>query len=222
MPMIALTLLVALIIEPQRAPEFPVNLVGVPPPPERPLTKPTEGCVNVTGHSPHATGIKPLKATLAATDRLAYTVGDEMSFNVVLENTGTAPLVLGLSRDPEVAPKTIRPCRIEPPGVHFAVALVLWTKNRAGAIITQGGMFFGSLDAAGTTVVLQPGDRARVQLPARVVTGPGMDPVLTADWQSVSVKAFVTIERDGLYVSEYSDNALQIELKAPPIRRASW
>src|SRR4051812_48233848 len=116
-------LMLALGMPPQRASELQVNLVATPPPPERPadIAPVREGCGSATGDSAHAP--KPLKVTLADTDRLAYTVGDTMSFNVIIENTGVVPIVLGISRDPEVAPKTIRPCRVVPPGVHFRVAL---------------------------------------------------------------------------------------------------
>jgi len=36
--------------------------------------------------------------TLADTDRLAYEVGDAMSFNVIIENTSAAPLATGHQR----------------------------------------------------------------------------------------------------------------------------
>lgn len=215
MPTTVLTLLLALVAPPsQRAPELQLNLVATPPPPERPADTASagEGCGSAAGSSAHAP--RPLKVTLADTDRLAYMVRDTMSFNVVLENTGAAPIVLGISRDPAVAPKTMRPCRVVPPGVHFGVALVAMTRKGPGAIIASGYRFHGSLDVPGTTVVLEPGERVRVQLPAQVLPGPGMDPVLTADPQPVRIKAFVMIEREGL-LAEYSENTLQIELKLP-------
>ena len=81
--------------------------------------------------------------------------------------------VLGISRDLEVAPR--RQCRVVTPGVTFNVALFAMTGNRPGAILTRGFGFYGSLDAPGATAVLQPGERARVQLPAQIIPGVGMD-----------------------------------------------
>jgi hypothetical protein len=159
MQLILLTLVVALIAPPsQRGAEIQLNLAAVAPPPERPSDRRVgEGCGSASGSSSHAPPTKPLKVTLADTDRLAYTVGESMFFNVVLENTGAAPIVLGMSRDPEVAPKTMRPCQIVPPGVHFRVALVAMSKKGPGMIITNGVGFYGSFDVPGTTVVLEPG-----------------------------------------------------------------
>jgi hypothetical protein len=215
-------LLLALVAPPsQRAPELQLNLVATPPPPERPGDRAGvgEGCGSATGSSSHAPNPpKPLKVTLADTDRLAYMVGDSIIFNVVLENTGAVPIVLGISRDPEVAPKTMRPCRFVPPGVYFHVALFAMTRKGPGALIASGYGFYGSLDVPGTTVVLQPGERARVQLPAEVRPGLGMDPVLTADPQPVQIKAFVMIDREAM-LAQYSENTLQIEVKQPFERR---
>lgn len=89
--------------------------------------------------------------------------------------------------------------------------------NRQGAFITEGFGYYGSLDAPGTTAVLQPGERARVQLPAEIRPGPGMDPVLTADPRLVRIKAFVGIERRGLS-GAFSDNTLEVELRGPVVR----
>ena len=216
MPMTAFILLLALTAAPsQQAPELQLNLVAAPPPPERPNENDrgvVEGCVSAFGDSPHGANLpKPLKVTLADTDRLVYSLGDAMSFTIVLENTGRAPIVLGISRDPEIAPKTIRPCRVVPPGVHFAVALVIMTKKGPGAIIASGSFFYGSLDVPATTVVLQPGERARLQLPAVVSPLTGMNPVLTQDPQQVQVRAFVMIERE-VMLSVYSENTLPLQL----------
>ena len=66
-------------------------------------------------------------------------------------------------------------------------------------------------DVPGTTVVLQPGERARLQLPASVSPLAGMDPVLTQVPQQVLIRAFVMIELDG-WLSVYSENTLPLEL----------
>ena len=102
---------------PQRPPELQLNLVAAPPASERQeeAGRVHEGCGNGTEGGPPT----PFRVTLADTDRLADHVGDAMSFNVIVENISTAPLVLGISRNPNVAPKTMRPCRVVPPGVHF-------------------------------------------------------------------------------------------------------
>jgi len=162
--------------------------------------------------SPHSPAPKTVKVTLADTDRLSYTVGDAILFNVVLENIGEEPIVLGISRDPEVAPKTVRPCRVVPPGVHFSVALIAMTAKGRGTLIASGHEFYGSLDAPGTTVTLQPAERARVQLTATIVPGPRMDPPLTVDLREVQMKAFVMIEREKT-LFEYSENMLQVQLR---------
>jgi hypothetical protein len=215
MPMTAFMLLLALIAAPpQHAPELQLNLVAAPPPPERPNVNDRgvgEGCGTALGDSAHGANLpRPLKVTLADTDRLAYSVGETMSFSVVLENTGTAPIVLGISRDPEVAPKTMQPCRVVPPGVRFGVALLMMTKKGPGGIIASGPFFYGSPNVPATSVVLQPGERARVQLPAMLLPAV-MDPVLSHDPQQLLVRAFVMIERE-VMLSVYSENTLPLEL----------
>jgi hypothetical protein len=200
----------------QRAPELELNLVAAPPPPERldEAGRVGEGCGGGTTDGPPT----PFRVTLADTDRLAYEVGDEMSFNVIIENISTAPLVLGISRDPDVAPKTMRPCRVVPPGVHFNVALVAVRKTgRTGAFIASGSGYYGSPNVAGTSMVLQPRERVRVQLPAQIRPGPGMEPLLTSDRQSVHIKAFVMMDGESMRAA-YSDNELVIEL-SEPVRR---
>lgn len=215
MKLILLTLLLALIAPPsQRGAEIQLNLAAVAPPPERPSDRRVgEGCGSASGSSSHAPLTKSLKVTLADTDRLAYTVGESMFFNVVLENTGAAPIVLGISRDPQVAPKTMRPCQVVHPGVHFQVALVAMSKKGPGMIITNGVGFYGSLNVPGTTVVLEPGERVRVQLAAEIRQGLDMDPALILNRQPVRIKAFVMIERESM-MAEHSENALEIELSA--------
>ena len=195
---------------PQRAPELQLNLVAAPTPPERPFDPATtipEGCMAGTSGDPPT-----LRVTLLDTDRLSYTVGDRMSFNIVLENIGNVPLALGISRDREIAPRG--KCGVVPPGVWFHVSLVAMNGNRQGAFITQAFGYYGSLDRPGTTAVLQPGERARVQLPAEIRPGPAMDPALTADPQPVRIKALVGIERRSLS-GVFSENTLEIELRAP-------
>src|SRR4051794_23670298 len=194
----------------QRVPDLQLNLVAAPPPPERPndVGRVHEGCVSGTSHDPPT----PFRVTLADTDRLAYERGDAMSFNVIVENISTTPLVLGISRDPNVAPKTMHPCRVVPPGVRFNVALVAMRKSGPGPPVAIASGYYGSPDEPGTTLVLLPGERVRVQLPAEIRPGPGMEPELTSDPQPVRIKAFVTIEGEWMQ-STYSDNALTIELR---------
>jgi len=201
----------------QRGSELQLNLVAAPPPPpERPdeIRRLQAGCGTVTSNQPPT----PFKVTLADTDRLAYEVGDAMSFNVIVENISTAPLVLGISRDPHVAPKTMRPCRVVPPGVQFSVALVAVRKTGdTGAMIAFGSGYYGSPDVPGTTLVLQPGDRVRVQLPADIRPGPGLESALTPDPQPVRLKASVIIDAAWTQ-SAYSDNVLTIELSQRRVR----
>jgi hypothetical protein len=197
----------------QRGPELQLNLVAAPPPPPERAEdehRVHEGCGRGTSDGP----LTPFKVTLADTDRLAYNVGDTMTFNVIIENISTAPLVLGISRNPHVAPKTMRPCRVVPPRVHFNVALYAMGKTRPGAPIAITSGYYGSTDVGGTTLVLKPGERVRVQLPAEVRPGPGMEPTLTTDPQSVRIKAFVMIEGESLQAA-YSDNVSTIELSHP-------
>ena len=63
--------------------------------------------------------------------------------------------------------------------------------------------------------MVQPGERVRVQLPADVRPGPGMEPAQTTDPQPVRIKAFVTIDAAWTQ-SAYSDNAVTIELSQRP------
>jgi hypothetical protein len=193
----------------QRVPELQLNLVAAPPPPERleESGRVHEGCgVGTSGGPP-----TPFRVMLADTDRLAYEVGDAMSFNIIVENISTAPLVLGISRDPDVAPKTMRPCRVVPPGVHFNVALVAVQKTGAtGGLIATASGYYGSPNVPGTSMELQPGERVRVQLPAEI-RPVGMEPILTTDPQPVRIKAFVMI-KGKLMQGAYSDTTVEIEL----------
>jgi hypothetical protein len=198
----------------QHAPELQLNLVAAPPPPpERPedVRRIQAGCGSVTAASDQPPKATPFTVTLADTDRLAYELGDTMSFTVIIENTSAAPLVLGISRDPHVAPKTMRPCRVVPPGVHLSVALVAVSKTGARTLIAFGYGYYGSPDVPGTTLVLEPGERVRVQLPADIRPGRGWNRSLTTDPQSVRIKASVMIEGEVMRAVD-SDNALTIEL----------
>jgi hypothetical protein len=198
---------------PQHAPELQLNLVAAPaPPPPRPEEMGRgEGCGSAEGMSNRAAKTTPFTVTLADTDRLAYELGDTMSFTVIIENTSAAPLVLGISRDPHVAPKTMRPCRVVPPGVHFSVALVAVSKTGARTLIAFGYGYYGSPDVPGTTLVLEPGERVRVQLPADIRPGRGWNRSLTTDSQSVHIKASVMIEAEVMRAVD-SNNTLAIEL----------
>ena len=98
------------------------------------------------------------------------------------------------------------------PAAHFNVVLVAMRKTGPGAIVAIASGYYGSPDVPGTTLVLQPGERVRVQLPAEIRPGVGMEPILTTDPQPVRIKAFVMIEGDSMRAA-YSDNALAIELR---------
>jgi hypothetical protein len=213
MPTFVLTLLVAFLAAgPQRPPDVQLNLVAAPPPPERPSDpagRVLEGCIQATTEAPPT-----LRVTLLDTDRLSYTVGDSMSFNVLLENIGNGPLALGISRDPEIAPRG--KCGVVPPASSFEVYLVAMRGHTQGAIIAQTDRFYGSLNAPGTTAVLQPGERARVQLPAWIRWGM-MEPALSAERQPMRIKALAAIEREELSTA-VSENTLQIELRDPVTR----
>jgi hypothetical protein len=71
----------------QRVPDLQLNLVAAPPPPERldEVGRVHEGCAIGTSDAPPT----PFRVTLADTDRLAYELGDAMSFNVIVENIST-------------------------------------------------------------------------------------------------------------------------------------
>src|SRR5262249_2114842 len=94
-------------------------------------------------------------------------------------------------------------------------------KTRLGAPVAIASGFYGSPDVGGTTLVVQPGERVRVQLPAEVRPGPFMEPTLTTDPQSVRIKAFVMIESESLQAA-YSDNVLTIELSHPLDASLVW
>jgi hypothetical protein len=222
-PTLVVTVLLALVaVALQRAPELQLKLGAGHPLPERPfgvaIDSGAEDCINVTGLSDP--GPRPLKVTLADTDRLSYTVGDAMSFSVVLENVGGVPMVLGISPDPDVAPR--RECRVVAPGARLRIALYAMNRrNQPDPRLTATLEFYGSPGAPATTAVLQPGERARVKLPALITRSAGMDPALTADPQPVRIKAFVSVERESGTTVALSENTLQIELRASVARLPS-
>jgi hypothetical protein len=78
-------------------------------------------------------------------------------------------------------------------------------------LIAFGYGYYGSPDVPGTTLVLEPGERVRVQLPADIRPGPGWNRSLTTDPQSVRIKASVMIEGEVMRAVD-SDNTLAIEL----------
>ncbi len=164
---IVLALLLQAGATPQRPVEQTLDVLGIPPP-----TKEMEevylkqgafcGCA---GGGPHEPAPVSLKVTLVYVTPEAFTVGDKVVFELLIDHVGTAPLPLAISRDVTLAPS----CRSAEGDVRTNFSLFAKGSHE---VIAIGPGLFGERGAAATTMMLNPGERLRVRVPATIA---GMD-----------------------------------------------
>ena len=104
--------------------------------------------------------IGALRTTLVSLDRAEYKVGDEVAFEVTIENIGSTKVQIPFS--PHLA--DLQP---EDPGQKFAyldLSVVLWLGGRQWKTTAAGvgAMLYGDDGHPGTILTLQPGESVRI------------------------------------------------------------
>jgi hypothetical protein len=151
----------------QHSREFSLDLLTIPAPPERRGKASGWGCGS-GGGAAHAHAKPSVHITLAELDQAHLTVGDEIVFEVVVENVSENSIELATSRDPDVAPPDPR----SEDRVRTNFVLVSRTKGKYNGVVASGPGLYGSSQVPGTTMIVHPGERLRVRVPARVWTDP--------------------------------------------------
>lgn len=177
----ALTIVLSLLLQAGAAPQRPVeqtlDVMGIPPPTpemEEAFRKQKEFCGCVTGTSADGPRRAPLKVTLVYVSPETFVVGDKVVFELLIEHVGDAPVPLAISRNPALAPS----CR----GAKGDVRTTFYLSVKGGHdIIASGPALYGERAAAATTMMLNPGERLRVRVPATVS---GMDRTRPPDAES--------------------------------------
>lgn len=105
----------------------------------------------------------PLRVTLLGPEQRAYKLGDEVVFEVMVENVGQVPYTIPWAGEKDALKVRPDPCDPPPPGFRL-LYLGLADKRRGG--IPEGllglGMY-GSELASGSLKELQPGERVRIR-----------------------------------------------------------
>ena len=146
-----------------------------------------------------------LTVTLVRVTPAEVTVGDEVVFEMNVEHHGGAPVVLPISRDPDLA----RSCQMAKGDVFANSALFL--KN-ADAVIAVGPRLSGSATMVDTTLTLQAGERLRVRVPAVITSMDPGRPVSDMP-QQMQVDAALMVQYSGcgsLFVRSTNEAALQV------------
>jgi hypothetical protein len=206
-----LALLLMLLVMPAQAPAAPrpiertLDVMGIPEPAQV-TAGGACGCVSATSGAgpPHP----QVKVTLVYVNPESFGIGDRIVFELLVEHVGNAPLPIALTRDPEVAPS----CRGAAGDVRTRFALML---KGSHDIIAIGPGLYGSIDSAGTTMTLNPGERLRIRIPA---TATGIDPKRdrAEDPQSLNVDATFSVERGACQLLyEHSQNVAPVLVLRP-------
>ena len=101
-----------------------------------------------------------ISASLQDLGQTVFTLGDPLVYDVVLQNTGTTPLALPWASDRALfAGKDV---------VEAILTLEVRDASGRNRLATLGSQsLLGNRELEGSMVVLQPGERARVRVPAR-------------------------------------------------------
>jgi len=166
-----LAIVLALLLQAGAAPQRPVeqtlDVLGIPPPTpemEQALLKQERhcGCASASTHEPPRIS---LKVTLVYVTPETFAVGDTVVFELLIDHTGTEPVPLAISRDVSLAPS----CRNADGDVRTTFSLFAKGSHE---LIAIGPALFGERGSAATTMMLNPGERLRVRVPATIT---GMD-----------------------------------------------
>jgi hypothetical protein len=195
------TMLIQAGVPPQQPTERTLDLLTVAPP-QRESSQGC-GCDVATDH-----GERPkVKVTLVQVNPEALVVGDDVVFEVLVENVGHIRVPIALTRDPDLAPS----CHLTDTDVGTTFAL--FTKN-GSQLIANSPRFSGSLAVAGTTMNLNAGERLRVRVPA---TASGIDQTraLSEDPQALEVEAHFNTQKRCESAYARSQNALAVQVWRP-------
>jgi hypothetical protein len=199
-----LTMLIKSSVAQQHLTELTLDVLTIPPVEEKIVRGVGCGCGAASGttHQP------PVKVTLLEISPQAFDFGDRIVFELRVENVGRVLLPLAISRDSELAPD----CRRDDGRVTTNFALFA---KGSDEIITTGPGLYGSRAVAGTTMVLNPGERLRVRVPATVARLDATHP-LSEDPQLLELYgSFLDQESPCHSFFERSQNALPIQLWRP-------
>ena len=195
----------------QRPVEQTLDVMGIPPPTpemEQAFLKQDAHCGCATGESPHATPHATLKLTLVYVTPEAFTVGDKVVFELLIDQVGTAPLPLAISRNPTLAPS----CRNAVGDVRTNFSLF---SRGSHELIANGPPLFGERGAAATTMMLNPGERLRVRVPA-TITGMDRTRAPIGESQALDVEGAILTNWDGCRsILERSQGTIPVVVSRP-------
>jgi hypothetical protein len=210
----ALPIVLALLLQAaaqQRPAEQTLDVMGIPPPTvemEQEFSKQKEFCGCATGTSPQAPQDPRLKVALVYVTPETFTVGDKVIFELLIDHVGDAPIPLAISRNPTLAPS----CRNANGDVRTNFAL--FTKGSHEPIAVGPGLY-GERGTAATTMMLNPGERLRVRVPATIS---GMDRTRTpsGESQALEVEGAILASWDGCRsIVERSQGAVPVIVSRP-------
>jgi hypothetical protein len=188
-------------VAPQHPPELTLDLLTIPPVAKKPVRGLGCGCAGTTDRP-------PVKVTVLQISPQTLDFGDTIVAELRLENVGRTSILLAVTRDPELTPD----CETDNGGV--ATSFALFSKGSNELIASSPGLY-GSRAVPGTTMILNPGERLRVRVPATVAR---LDPThpLPEDPQLLEVYgAFHTGESPCRSIFARSQNALAIQVSRP-------
>jgi hypothetical protein len=199
----ALALVVQSPIALQHPAELTLDVVTIPPPDEQRVRGYGCGCYGGTSDP-----IPPsVKVTLLEITPRTLAFADNIVFELSIEHVGRLPIPIATTRDAELEPDC------ETKNGRVTTYFALFSKG-SNEIIAVGPALYGSRAQPGTTMILHPGERLRVRVPATVAR---MDRrPLSEDPQLLDLYAsFHTRENPCRSVFERSPNALAIQLSRP-------
>ena len=111
------------------------------------------------GSSPHSRPSRSqVKVTLLSLDKTIYQIGEELTFEVKVQNTGTAPLVIPWT--PHFA--DLEPNDLRAPCKYLAGVVVVQFKDSKQHWFASEALY-GATDVPGTLLELRPGQRFTVR-----------------------------------------------------------
>jgi hypothetical protein len=182
-----------------------LDLLTIPPPTEGPAKNTRRIC---GGASRSEGQTSPVTVMLTSLDRADFALGDDIIFEVLIENVGNRRIPIAMSRNPELA----RSCEMNPDAVQTSFALVSRTKGIPG-VVAVGPRLYGSHTVTGTTMMLEPKERLRVRVPATVDLDTP-DRMLPDYRQQLDVAVMFSVQAgsDLSWPLELSQNTLAIEV----------
>jgi len=195
----------------QRPVEQTLDVMGIPPATaemEQEFSKQKQTCGCAVGTSSHELPRARVKVTLVYVSPETFAVGDNVVFELLVEHVGEEPIPLAISRNPTLAPS----CRNADGDVrtHFT----LFTRG-GHDIIASGPGLYGERGAAATTMMLNPGERLRVRVPA-TITGMDTRGTPVGDSQAVDVEGTILTNGDKCRaIVERSQGTISVVVSRP-------